>query len=135
VLGWRLRKEMNQRQMAIVRCNAAKEVPAARPLARMATDARKAETEPAIAITPGFPLLYEPVASAFLRGRVAVPGVHHKKVPSAHPHAWVVELDRLVAAGTISEIDRKHMRFFVRRIVQPPERPDDYLRENVVGSA
>ena len=35
------------------------------------------------------------------------------------------ELDRLVAAGKIREIDREHVRFIVRRIVQPPERPDD----------
>jgi len=35
----------------------------------------------------------------------------------------VDELDRLVAAGTIREIDREHVRFIVRRIVQPPERP------------
>ena len=37
------------------------------------------------------------------------------------------ELDRLVAVGTIREIDREHVRFIVRRIVQPPERPDDPL--------
>jgi len=36
-------------------------------------------------------------------------------------------LDRLVAAGTIREIDREQVRFIVRRIVQPPERPDDPL--------
>jgi hypothetical protein len=42
------------------------------------------------------------------------------------------ELERLVAAGTIREIDREHVRFIVRRIVEPPERPDDPLRENVV---
>jgi hypothetical protein len=35
------------------------------------------------------------------------------------------ELDRLVAAGTIREIDCEHVRFIVRRIVDPPERPDD----------
>jgi len=35
------------------------------------------------------------------------------------------ELDRLVAAGTIREIDREQVRFIVRRIVQPTERPDD----------
>ena len=35
------------------------------------------------------------------------------------------ELDRLVAAGKIREIDREHVRFIVRRIVQPPERSDD----------
>jgi hypothetical protein len=34
------------------------------------------------------------------------------------------ELDRLVAAGTIKEIDRGRVRFIVRRIVQPPARPD-----------
>ena len=34
------------------------------------------------------------------------------------------ELDRLVASGTIKEIDREHVRFIVRRIVQPPVRPD-----------
>ncbi len=38
------------------------------------------------------------------------------------------ELDRLVAAGEIKEIDRERVRF----IVQPPERPDDPLPENVV---
>ena len=43
-------------------------------------------------------------------------------------------LDRLVAAGTIRDIDREHVRFIVRRIVQPPERPDDALPENVGGS-
>ena len=45
------------------------------------------------------------------------------------------ELDRLVAAGTIREIDRERVRFIVRRIVQPPARPDDPLPENIVGSA
>ena len=35
------------------------------------------------------------------------------------------ELDRLVAAGTIREIDREHVRFIVRRVVQPPARPDE----------
>jgi len=34
------------------------------------------------------------------------------------------ELDRLVAAGKIREIDRAQVRFIVRRIVQPPERPE-----------
>jgi hypothetical protein len=43
------------------------------------------------------------------------------------------ELDRLVAAGTIREVDRERVRFIVRRIVQPPERPDDPLPENVPG--
>ncbi len=43
------------------------------------------------------------------------------------------ELDRLVAAGTIREIDREQVSFIVRRIVQPPERPDDPLPENIVG--
>jgi hypothetical protein len=37
------------------------------------------------------------------------------------------ELDRLVAAGKITEPDREQVRFIVRRIVQPPERPDDCL--------
>jgi hypothetical protein len=45
------------------------------------------------------------------------------------------ELDRLVAAGTIREIDRERVRFIVRRIVQPPERPDDPLPENILASA
>ena len=39
----------------------------------------------------------------------------------------VDELDRLVAAGTIREIDREHVRFIVRHIVQPPERPGDWV--------
>jgi hypothetical protein len=43
------------------------------------------------------------------------------------------ELDRLVAAGIIKEIDRERVRFIVRRIVHPPERPDEPLPENVVG--
>ena len=34
------------------------------------------------------------------------------------------ELDRLVAAGKIRAIDRERVRFIVRRIVQPPARPD-----------
>jgi hypothetical protein len=34
------------------------------------------------------------------------------------------ELDRLVAARTIRAIDRERVSFIVRRIVQPPERPD-----------
>jgi hypothetical protein len=33
------------------------------------------------------------------------------------------ELDRLVAAGTIKEIDREHVRFIVRRIVEPLHDP------------
>jgi hypothetical protein len=45
------------------------------------------------------------------------------------------ELDRLVAAGRIQEIDRERVRFIVRRIVQPPERPDDPLPNNAVGGA
>jgi hypothetical protein len=44
------------------------------------------------------------------------------------------ELDRLVAAGKIRAIDREYVRFTVRRIVHPPERVDDPLRENAVGS-
>jgi hypothetical protein len=42
------------------------------------------------------------------------------------------ELDRLLAAGTIREIDREQVRFIVRCIVEPPERPDDPLSENEV---
>ena len=34
------------------------------------------------------------------------------------------ELDRLVVAGKIRAIDREQVRFIVRRIVQPPARPD-----------
>jgi hypothetical protein len=37
------------------------------------------------------------------------------------------ELDRLVAAGEIREIDRERVRFIVRAIVDSPERPDDRL--------
>jgi hypothetical protein len=43
------------------------------------------------------------------------------------------ELDRLVAAGTIREIDRERITFIVRSIVQPPERPDDPLPDKAVG--
>jgi hypothetical protein len=50
-------------------------------------------------------------------------------------HNETEELDRLVAAGTLRAIDREHVRFSVRRIVHPPERADDPLPENVVGSA
>ena len=51
------------------------------------------------------------------------------------PHEWQIEeneaisrmktdeLDRLVAAGTINEIDRERVSFIVRRIVRPPDRP------------
>jgi hypothetical protein len=42
------------------------------------------------------------------------------------------KLDRLVGAGRIKEIDREYVRFIVRRIVQPPERPDDPLPEKAV---
>ena len=35
------------------------------------------------------------------------------------------ELDRLVAGGEIREIDREHVRFIMRVIVDPPEWPDD----------
>jgi hypothetical protein len=34
------------------------------------------------------------------------------------------ELDQLVAAGKIRASDRERVRFIVRRIVQPPKRPD-----------
>jgi hypothetical protein len=34
------------------------------------------------------------------------------------------ELDRLVAAGTIKAIERERVKFIVRRIVEPPARPD-----------
>ena len=56
-----------------------------------------------------------------------------------NPHEWQIEeneaifrmktdeLDRLVAAGTINEIDRERVSFIVRRIVRPPDRPDDPL--------
>jgi hypothetical protein len=40
------------------------------------------------------------------------------------------ELDRLVAAGEIREIDRERVRFIVRAIVNPPERPDDPRPKN-----
>jgi hypothetical protein len=42
------------------------------------------------------------------------------------------ELDRLVAAGEIREIDRERVRFIVHRIIYPPERPDDPLPEKAV---
>ena len=44
-------------------------------------------------------------------------------------------LDWLVATGKIREIDRERVRFIVRRIVLPPERPDDLLPESVVEGA
>ena len=37
------------------------------------------------------------------------------------------ELDRLVAAGKIKDIDREHVRFTVRRIVQPFVFPESRL--------
>ena len=54
------------------------------------------------------------------------------------PSEWEIEeqeaisrktekLDRVVAAGTIKEIDREHVKFIVRRIVYPPKRPDNPL--------
>ena len=43
------------------------------------------------------------------------------------------ELDRHIAAGEIGEKDRERVRFIVRRIVQPPERPDDPSPENAVA--
>jgi hypothetical protein len=45
------------------------------------------------------------------------------------------ELDRLVAAGEISDADRERVRFIVRAIVDHPERPDDPLPEKAVGRA
>ena len=57
-------------------------------------------------------------------------GLHTKKRSSARMKTD--ELDRLVAAGTIREIDREQVRFIVRCIVEPPERPDDPLSENEV---
>jgi len=43
------------------------------------------------------------------------------------------ELYRLVGAGEIGEINRERVRFIVRIMVDPPERPDDPLPENAVG--
>jgi hypothetical protein len=44
----------------------------------------------------------------------------------------VDELDHLIAAGEISEINRERVRFIVRIVVDPPERPDDPLSEHLV---
>ena len=52
-------------------------------------------------------------------------GVHHKKVPLARP------IDTLLL---VRAIDPERVRFIVRRIVQPPERPDDPSHENAVKS-
>ena len=43
-------------------------------------------------------------------------------------------LDRLVAAGKISEIHRERVRFIVRRIVQPPE-PAEVMPKHPTPSA
>ena len=55
------------------------------------------------------------------------------------PHEWQIEeneaifrtktdeLDRLVAAGTINEIDRERVSFTCAVFVRPPDRPDDPL--------
>jgi hypothetical protein len=51
-----------------------------------------------------------------------------EKIPQLKANA----LDRLVAAGKLREIDREHVRFIVRRIVDPPERPDEPWSENAV---
>jgi hypothetical protein len=40
------------------------------------------------------------------------------------------ELDRLIAAGEIPEMDRDRVRFIVRIIVDPPERPEDPPRRS-----
>jgi hypothetical protein len=54
---------------------------------------------------------------------------HHPPTPmrgnEAISRMKTEELDRLVAAGTIREIDREYVRLTVHRIVYPPERPDD----------
>jgi hypothetical protein len=42
------------------------------------------------------------------------------------------ELDRLVAAGEIREVDRDRVRWIVRIIVDPPKWPDDPLAESAV---
>jgi hypothetical protein len=42
------------------------------------------------------------------------------------------ELERLIAAGTIREVDRERVRFIVRKIVHPPEGFDDPFSENGV---
>jgi hypothetical protein len=40
------------------------------------------------------------------------------------------ELDRLVVAGEIREIDRERVQFIVVTIVHPPKYPDDPRRKN-----
>jgi hypothetical protein len=45
------------------------------------------------------------------------------------------ELDRLVAAGEIREIDREHVRFIVRVIVDPPKWPDDPRPKKNAGNS
>ena len=49
------------------------------------------------------------------------------------------EAGRFAIVGKVERIeamiDRERVSWFVRRIVQPPERPDDPLPENIVGSA
>ena len=46
-----------------------------------------------------------------------------------------MEATLLVAAGAIRAIDREQVTFIVRRIVHPPERPNESLPENAVGRA
>jgi hypothetical protein len=43
------------------------------------------------------------------------------------------ELDRLIAAGEIPEMDRDRVRFIVRIIVDPPERPEDPPRQELAA--
>ena len=95
-----------------------------------------------------FPALSDHIVSAAPRSGTcqyktgtAAPG-SIKKAHRNPPGEWQIEeeeaisrmkteeLDRLVAAGTIREIDRESVRFIVRRIVQPSERPDDPSPEN-----
>jgi hypothetical protein len=52
-------------------------------------------------------------------------------VPGGIPWIRIHSLSPCVR--TIKEIGREHVRFIVRRIVQPPERPDDPLPENAMG--
>jgi hypothetical protein len=76
----------------------------------------------------------EPADGLIRRRLIYDPSESQNEEDEAISQMKTEELDRLVAVGTIGAIDRERVRFIVRRIVQPPERPDDPLPENVVGS-
>ena len=74
----------------------------------------------------------EPADGLICRRLIYDPSEWEIKKDEAISRMKTDELDRLVAAGKITETDRERVRFIVRTIVHPPERPDDSLPESAV---